>query len=138
MVLCQPNIQITRTTSFRRVSNAKPPLYHGCVPKEVVFVSTTTVSNENSKPNASGLTPDQTRALPERSVDPNSPEARIVRSLRELYSCKAQNVRLRLRHHRRPTFYNSATKVWAFSCRDHMKFILETLFFSTLLASPAG
>jgi hypothetical protein len=71
------------------MSNAKPPLYHGCVPKEVVFVSTTTVSNE--KPNASGLTPDQTRALPERSVDPNSPEARIVRSLRELYSCKAQN-----------------------------------------------
>lgn len=104
MVLCQPSIQITRTTSFRRISNAKPPLYHGCVPKEVVFVSTTTVSNENLKPNASGLTPDQTRALPGRSVDPNGPEARIVRSLRELYSCKAQNVRLRRRRHRPPHF----------------------------------
>jgi hypothetical protein len=85
MVLCQPRIRITRTTSLRRVSSAKPP-------KEVVFVSTTAASNE--KPNASGLTPDQTRALPERSVDPDGPEARIVRSLRELYSCKAQNVTL--------------------------------------------
>jgi hypothetical protein len=57
----------------------------------VVFVSTTAVSNE--KPNASGLTPDQTRALPERNIDPDGPEARIVRSLRELYSSKAKNVR---------------------------------------------
>jgi len=57
----------------------------------MVFVSTTVVSNSNEKPNASGLTPDQTRALPERTVDPNGPEARIIRSLRELYSCKAQN-----------------------------------------------
>jgi hypothetical protein len=93
MVLCQPNIQITRTTSFRRVSNAKPPLYHYTSPKEIVFVSTTIISNEKEKPNASGLTPDQTRALPERTVDPDGPEARIIRSLRELYSCKAQNVR---------------------------------------------
>src|SRR6266852_29219 len=93
MVLCQPNIQITRTTSFRRVSNAKPPLYHSTSPKQMVFVSTTVVSTHNEKPNASGLTPDQTRALPERAVDPDGPEARIIRSLRELYSCKAQNVR---------------------------------------------
>jgi len=88
MVLCQPTIQITRTTSFRRVTNAKPPLYHCTSPKEVVFVSTTVVSNE--KLNASGLTPDQTRSLPERTIDPDGPEARIIRSLRELYSCKAQ------------------------------------------------
>jgi hypothetical protein len=93
MVLCQPNIQITRTTSFRRVSNAKPPLYHCTSPKQIVFVSTTVVSNSNEKPNASGLTPDQTRALPERAVDPDGPDARIIRSLRELYSSKAQNVR---------------------------------------------
>ena len=93
MVLCQPNIQITRTTSFRRISNAKPPLYHCTSPKQTVFVSTTVVSNANEKPNASGLTPDQTRALPERTIDPDGPEARIIRSLRELYSCKAQNVR---------------------------------------------
>ncbi len=92
MVLCQPTIQITRTTSFRRVSNAKPPLYDCTSRKEVVFVSTTVVSS-NEKPNASGLTPDQTRALPERTIDPDGPEARIIRSLRELYSCKAQNVR---------------------------------------------
>ena len=92
MVLCQPNIQITRTTSFRRASNAKPPLHHATSPKKLVFVSTTVVfSNERS--NASGLTPDQTRALPERIVDPDGPEARIIRSLRELYSTKAQNVR---------------------------------------------
>ena len=90
MVLCQPNIQITRTASFRRLSNAKPHLYHSTSPKEMVFVSTTVVFNE--KPNASGLTPDQTRALPERTVDPDGSEARIIRSLRELYSCKAQNV----------------------------------------------
>lgn len=94
MVLCQPHLQMTRTTSLRRVSNAKPPLYHHSVPKEMVFVSTTVL---NEKPNASGLTPDQTRALPERSVDPDSPEARIIFSLRELYSCKARSVRLRLR-----------------------------------------
>src|SRR5260370_29994167 len=92
MVRCKPNIQMTRTTSFRRVSNAKTPLYHCTSPKEIVFVSTTVVSNE--KPNASGLTRDQTRALPERTVDPDGPEARIIRSLRELYSCKAQTVRL--------------------------------------------
>ena len=98
MVLCQPNIQITRTTSFRRVSNAKPPLYHSASPKEMVFVSTTTVVF-NEKLNASGLTPDQTRALPERTVDPDGPEARIIRSLRELYSCKAQNVRSLARPH---------------------------------------
>lgn len=90
MVLCQPNIQITRTTSFRRTSNAKPPLYHCTSPKQTVFVSTTTVIS-NEKPNASGLTPDQTRALPGRTIDPDGPEARIIRSLRELYSCKAQN-----------------------------------------------
>jgi hypothetical protein len=91
MVLCQPNIQLTRTTSFRRISNAKPPLYQaGASPKKMVFVSTTVVFNE--RPNASGLTPDQTRALPERTVDPDGPEARIIRSLRELYSYKAQNV----------------------------------------------
>jgi len=58
----------------------------------MVFVSTTA---SNEKPNASGLTPDQTRALPERSVDPiaNNLEARIIRALRELYSGKPQNVR---------------------------------------------
>ncbi|KAI0003745.1 hypothetical protein BJV74DRAFT_764016 [Russula compacta] len=54
----------------------------------MVSVSTTVL---NEKPNASGLTPDQTRALPERSVDPDSSEARIILSLRELYSCKAQS-----------------------------------------------
>lgn len=91
MVLCQPRIQLTRTSSLRRIPNAKPPLYHCCVPKETVLVSTTA---STEKPNASGLTPDQTRALPERSVDPDGPEAHIVRSLRELYSCKAQTVRL--------------------------------------------
>lgn len=91
MVLCQPRIQLTRSNSLRRVPNAKPPLYHCCVSKETVFISTT-ISNE--KRNAFGLTPDQTRALPERSVDPDGPEAHIVRSLRELYSCKAQSVRL--------------------------------------------
>ena len=94
MVLCQlqPHLQITRTTSFRRVSNAKLPVYHHCTPKEIVLVSTTA---SNEKPNASGLTPDQTRALPERCVDPDGPEASIIRSLRKLYSCKAQSVRLR-------------------------------------------
>ena len=91
MVLCQPNIQLTRTTSFRRISNAKPPLYHATGPQKMVFVSTTVVFS-NERPNASGLTPDQTRALPERTVDPDGPEARIIRSLRELYSYKAQNV----------------------------------------------
>jgi hypothetical protein len=99
MVLCQPNIQITRTSSFRRVSNAKPPLCYSASPKQMVFVSTTVVSSYNEKPNASGLTPDQTRALPERTVDPDGPDARIIRCLRELYSCKAQNVLLS----RRPT-----------------------------------
>jgi hypothetical protein len=89
MVLCQPHFQITRTTSFRRVSNAKPPLHNQCAPKEMVFVSPTAT---NEKPNASGLTPDQTRALPERSVEPDGPEARIIRALRELYSCKPQAV----------------------------------------------
>jgi len=89
MVLCQAHLQITRTPSLRRISNAKPPLHHLYVPKERVFVSTTTTYNE--KPNASGLTPDQTRALPERTIDPAGPEARIIRSLRELYSCKAQD-----------------------------------------------
>jgi hypothetical protein len=104
MVLCQPNIQITRTTSFRRASNAKPPLYHCASPKQIVFVSTTTVvSSSNEKPNASGLTPDQTRALPERTVDPDGPDARIIRSLRELYSCKAQNVRLSRRPYHLPS-----------------------------------
>jgi hypothetical protein len=88
MVLCQPRIQLTRTNSLRRVPNAKPPLYRCCVSKETAFIGTI------EKLNASGLTPDQTRALPERSVDPDGPEAHIVRSLRELYSCKAQSVRL--------------------------------------------
>ena len=87
----QPHLQMTRTTSLRRVSNAKLPIHHHCVPKETVLVGT---KASNEKPNASGLTPDQTRALPERSVDPDGPEARIVRSLRELYSCKARDVRL--------------------------------------------
>lgn len=101
MVLCQPNVQITRTSSFRRISNAKPPLYHNTGPKEIFSVSTTVrVVSSKEKPNASGLTPDQTRTLPERTVDPESPEARIIRSLRELYSCKAQNVR-------RPTFFST-------------------------------
>ncbi|KAI0257072.1 hypothetical protein BJV78DRAFT_1272199 [Lactifluus subvellereus] len=56
----------------------------------MVFVSTTA---SNEKPNASGLTPDQTRALLERSVDAiaNSLEARIIRALRELYSGRPQN-----------------------------------------------
>ena len=91
MVLCQPHFQITRTTSLRRVSNAKPPLHDQCAPKEMVFVSTTA---SNEKPNASGLTPDQTRALPERSVDATADnvEARILRALRELYSGKPQSV----------------------------------------------
>lgn len=84
----QPHLQMTRTTSLRRVSNAKLPIHHHCVPKETVLVGT---KASNEKPNASGLTPDQTRALPERSVDPDGPEARIVRSLRDLYSCKARN-----------------------------------------------
>ena len=135
MVLCQPTIQITRTTSFRRArraSGAKPPLYHCCVSKETGFVSTTAASDE--KPNASGLTPDQTRALPERTVDPNGPDARIVRSLRELYSCKAQNVRLCVL----PPSTPSTDQVWVPPCRDRMKFILETLSFTALLASPAG
>lgn len=91
----QPHLQMTRTTSLRRVSNAKLPIHHHCVPKETVLVGT---KASNEKPNASGLTPDQTRALPERSVDPDGPEARIVRSLRELYSCKARNVRLCFPH----------------------------------------
>jgi len=86
MVLCQPHPHLTRTTSLRRVSNAKPPLSHRCVSKEIVFVSTT-----DEKPNASGLLPDHTRALPERRVDHDGPEARIIRSLRELYSCKARD-----------------------------------------------
>ncbi|KAI0294925.1 hypothetical protein BC826DRAFT_1009392 [Russula brevipes] len=87
MVLCQPHPHLTRTASLRRVSNAKPPLSHRCIlPKEIVFVSTT-----DEKPNASGLLPDQTRALPERRVDHDGPEARIIRSLRELYSCKARD-----------------------------------------------
>jgi hypothetical protein len=88
MVLCQPHFQITRTTSLRRVSNAKPPLHNQCAPKEVILVSTTTYET----PNASGLSPDQTRALPVRRVDLDSPEARIIRALRELYSGKPQNV----------------------------------------------
>src|SRR6266850_3191050 len=93
MVLCQlqPRPQITRTATLRRVSNAKLPIHHNCSPKETVLIGT---KASHEKPNASGLTPDQTRALPERSVDPDGPEARIIRSLRELYSCKAQNVRL--------------------------------------------
>jgi len=88
MVLYQPHLQMTRTPSIRRISNAKPPLHHLYVPKETVVVSTTTYTE---KPNASGLTPDQTRALPERTIDPDGPETRIIRSLRELYSCKAQD-----------------------------------------------
>jgi hypothetical protein len=95
MVLCQPHPHLTRTASLRRVSNAKPSLSHRCVPKEIVFVSTTAPADE--KPNASGLLPDQTRALPQRRVDHDGPEARIIRSLRELYSCKAQDVRLPVR-----------------------------------------
>jgi hypothetical protein len=100
MVLCQlqPRPQITRTATLRRVSNAKLPIHHNCSPKEMVLIGTTA---SNEKLNASGLTPDQTRALPERSVDPDGPEARIIRSLRELYSCKAQKVRLG-RPHLRP------------------------------------
>lgn len=88
MVLCQPtspHLQMTRTASLRRISNPKPPLYFQCDPKQITFVSTTA---PYEKPNASGLTPDQTRALPERTIDPDGPEARILRSLRELYSCK--------------------------------------------------
>ena len=135
MVLCQPNIQITRTTSFRRVSNAKPPLYKSSSPKEIVFVSTTVISSggHNEKPNASGLTADQTRALPERTVDPDGPEARIIRSLRELYSCKAQSVRTVL-----PPKVSDTLKSEFYQRRDHMKFILKTPSSMTLLASPAG
>ena len=95
MVLCQPpspHLQMTRTASLRRISNPKPPLYFQCDPKHITFVSTTA---PYEKPNASGLTPDQTRALPERTIDPNAPEAHIVRALRELYSCKPQKVRSR-------------------------------------------
>jgi hypothetical protein len=102
----------------------------------MVFVSTTVVSNSNEKPNASGLTPDQTRALPERTVDPNGPEARIIRSLRELYSCKAQNVRPASR----VPFHSTHTRAKniGFNDRDRMKFILKMLSSMTLLASPAG
>jgi hypothetical protein len=99
MVLCQPtspHLQMTRTASLRRISNPKPPVYFQCDPKQITFVSTTT---PYERPNASGLTPDQTRALPERRIDPDGPEARILRSLRELYSCKPQKVRPR-----RPSF----------------------------------
>jgi hypothetical protein len=129
MVLCQlqPHLQITRTTSLRRVSNAKLPTHHHHSPKETVLVSTTT---SNEKPNASGLTPDQTRALPERSVDPDGPEACIIRSLRELYSCKTQNVRLgrpRLRSTLNLSFRS-----------DHMTFTPMTRSFTTLLALRAG
>jgi hypothetical protein len=121
MVLCQPRIQITRTTSLRRVSNAKAPQYHCCVPKEIVFVSTTAVSTD--KPNASGLTPDQTRALPERSVDPDSPEARISRSLRELYSGKAQNVRLW-----RPPSFSTLRLSPGFTQRSYEIYIQDAVF----------
>ncbi|KAI0308268.1 hypothetical protein B0F90DRAFT_148912 [Multifurca ochricompacta] len=55
----------------------------------MIFVSTT-APNEN-KPNASGLTPDQTRSLPERAIHTDGPEPRIIRSLRELYSCTPQD-----------------------------------------------
>ena len=97
MVLCQPSsphLQMTRTASLRRISNPKPPLYFQCDPKQITFVSTTA---PYEKPNASGLTPDQTRALPERTIDPDGPEARILRSLRDLYSCKPLKVRFRRR-----------------------------------------
>ena len=91
MVLCQPpHLKMTRTASLRRISNPKPPSYFQCDPKQITFVSTTI---PYERPNASGLTPDQTRALAERTIDPDGPEARILRSLRELYSCKAQKVR---------------------------------------------
>jgi len=127
MVLYQPHLQITRRTpSLRRISNAKPPLHHLYVPKERVFVSTTTY---NEKPNASGLTPDQTRALPERTIDPDGPEARIIRSLRELYSCRAQDVRPR------PLASLSYTPSLILGLpRDHMRFMLMTQSSTTLLA----
>ncbi|KAF8274031.1 hypothetical protein EI94DRAFT_1714571 [Lactarius quietus] len=80
---------MTRTASLRRISNPKPPLHFQCDPKQITFVSTTA---PYEKPNASGLTPDQTRALPERTVNPDAPEARILRSLQELYSCKPQKI----------------------------------------------
>ncbi len=129
MVLCQlqPHLQITRTTSFRRVSNAKLPVYHHCTPKEIVLVSTTA---SNEKPNASGLTPDQTRALPERCVDPDGPEASIIRSLRKLYSCKAQSVRLR---RPRPLSGSKSRRLR----RRHMKFTPMTQSFVTLLGLHA-
>ena len=129
MVLCQlqPRPHITRTASLRRVSNAKLPIHHHCSPKEMVLIGTTAF---NEKPNASGLTPDQTRALPERSIDPDGPEARIIRSLRELYSCKAQNVRLG-RPHLRSVLESRFHS-------DHMKFTPTTRSFTTLLALRAG
>ena len=124
----QPHLQMTRTTSLRRVSNAKLPIHHHCVPKETVLVGT---KASNEKPNASGLTPDQTRALPERSVDPDGPEARIVRSLRELYSCKARDVRLCFPCPHRVPDPESGLR------RDHMKFTPMTQSFMTLLALSA-
>jgi len=129
MVLCQlqPHLQLTRTTSLRRVSNAKLPIHHHCAPKETVLVGTKASNNE--KPNASGFTPDQTRALPERSVDPDGPEALIIRCLRELYSCKGRNVRL---YPVSPSSPESGLR------RDHMKFTPMTQSFMTLLALRAG
>ena len=129
MVLCQlqPHLQITRTTSLRRVSNAKLPTHHRCAPKETTLVGT---NASNEKPNASGLTPDQTRALPERSVDPDGPEALIIRSLRELYSCKSRNVRLCLPYPHRVSEPGLR--------RDHMKFTPMTQSSMTLLGLRTG
>ena len=132
MVLCplQPHLQLTRTTSLRRVSNAKLPIHHHCAPKETVLIST---KASNAKPNASGLTPDQTRALPERSVDSDGPEARIIRCLRELYSCKGRNVRMFP-----PPVSPSSPPESGFSRRFHVKFTPMTQSFVTLLALRAG
>lgn len=132
MVLCQPpspHLQMTRTASLRRISNPKPPLYLQCDPKQTTFVSTTILYE---KPNASGLTPDQTRALSERAIDLDSPEARILRSLRELYSCKPQKVRSR-----RPSFillYSNFSRLR----RSHMRSILTTRYSKIRSVSHAG
>ncbi|SRR6266404_3895973 len=132
MVLCQPpspHLQMTRTTSLRRVSNPKPPLYLQCDPKQVTFVSTATIPY--ARPNASGLTPDQTRALPERTIDPDSPEARIVRAIRELYSCKPQKVR--------SSFPLSCSPLTSLvPRRSHMRSILVTPSSTILLVSHVG
>ncbi|KAJ7183313.1 hypothetical protein C8R46DRAFT_1066569 [Mycena filopes] len=46
-------------------------------------------SSDESKTNASGFTPDETRSLTERS--PEAHEQRIMQSLKELYTCKPQS-----------------------------------------------